>query len=176
MPNSSGTELLSKNPKKEVFIHADNLDALLILLRLAHGQHYQVPTTIKFRTLLEVSILCEKYKTFDLVVIHRSHWLYGRPSLKTLQSQGNWSFLNGYLEDRLLVSQVFRHAPTFDECLFVILINTRTASQWNFQGNVGLSFSLFPPQPLIGENHTTTDGSERELGNLRTGCIIANIS
>jgi hypothetical protein len=127
--------------RKKTFLVVDHFEALLIMLRLAHGLHSQVPTSLAFQTLFNVAILCEKYQAFDLVKVHQIHWL------STMAS----TLYDGKLEDRLAISQIFKHAPTFAEILSVMIIETGVDTQWHVQRDVGSSFITNSPQPLLGK-------------------------
>ena len=122
----------------QIVLPTKNLEALLILLRVVHGQHHEIPITLPFQTLFDVAILCEKYKTVGLVKIHRIQWLNAMTS----------SIHEGRLEDRLSVSQIFEHAPSFAEVLSAMIIETGIDTKWRLQRDHGLSFIPNPPQAI----------------------------
>jgi hypothetical protein len=134
----------------KIFLPTQNLEALLILLRLAHGQQHEVPTELPFQTLFDVAILCEKYKTLGLVMAHRIHWLNIITS----------SLREGRLEDRLSVSQIFQHAPSFAEVLSEMIIETALDTQWKLQRDHGLSFIPNPPQAISSKIPISQPGAE----------------
>jgi len=65
----------SSRPVKEVDFRDDDGGALLLLLRIAHRQYNDIPTTLACKTLLDVAVLCDRYNCVELVQPWLSEWL-----------------------------------------------------------------------------------------------------
>ena len=57
--------------RQEVEFPDDNLDALLIVLRVAHLKFREVPISVSFDGLVSLAVVCDKYNTVGVV----RHWL-----------------------------------------------------------------------------------------------------
>jgi hypothetical protein len=51
----------------EVDFQDDNGEALLLLLRIAHLHYNDIPTTLAYKTLLDIAVLCDHYSCVELV-------------------------------------------------------------------------------------------------------------
>ncbi|KAF8855126.1 hypothetical protein BDZ45DRAFT_805227 [Acephala macrosclerotiorum] len=78
-------------PVNEVDFRDNDSEALLILLRIAHLQYNDVPTTLAYETLLDVAVLCNRYSCVELVEPWLSQWLSHEE--KSLKEAGHESWL-----------------------------------------------------------------------------------
>lgn len=68
------TSSFRETETKEIELKEDDEpEAILILLRIAHLQHLQIPVTLSFEQLYEMAVVCDKYDTVTLV----TPWLGG---------------------------------------------------------------------------------------------------
>lgn len=60
---------------KQIDFSEDCGEALLILFRIAHCQFRKIPSTLEFKSILDVAVLCDKYDCVGLVKPWLALWL-----------------------------------------------------------------------------------------------------
>ena len=78
---------------KEVDFRDDDGEALLLLLRIAHHQYNDIPTTLAYKTLLNVAVLCDCYSYVELVEPWLSQWLSDEQKSSKEAEHENWLFI-----------------------------------------------------------------------------------
>ena len=61
--------------EEEVRFPEDDIDALLIVLRIAHLQFRQLPESVTFKGLVDLAVICDKYDTVAVVRKWLPEWL-----------------------------------------------------------------------------------------------------
>jgi hypothetical protein len=67
-----------KSYKAEIVFPDDSPDAFLVILRIIHWQHQDLPSTFTKDQLLDLAIVCDKYFLHDMVkmAIYAKNWLF----------------------------------------------------------------------------------------------------
>ncbi|KAF1978124.1 hypothetical protein BU23DRAFT_654557 [Bimuria novae-zelandiae CBS 107.79] len=66
-----------KTSKSEMSLPDDSPDAFLIILRIVHWQHHEMPNALNKDQLLDLAIACGKYSLYDIIkaILHLKDWL-----------------------------------------------------------------------------------------------------
>lgn len=83
-----------------------DVEALLILMNIIHGQARKVPRKLSTELLAKVSVIVDYYQCIEAVEIFAERWLIGIPPIDA-------KFLNRDLMLRLLISWVFSDSDAF---------------------------------------------------------------
>ena len=65
----------AESRKTTISLEDDDPDSLLILLRIAHLQHRQVPKELTFDQIAKLAVICDKYETVTLVRPFLNPWV-----------------------------------------------------------------------------------------------------
>lgn len=80
-------------PVKEVDFRAENGEALILLLRIAHLHYSDIPKTLAYKTLLDVAVLCDRYNCVELVQPWLPRWLSDEEKSCKEAEHENWLFI-----------------------------------------------------------------------------------
>ena len=84
---------------KEITLEDDDLEALLLLLNIAHLRYLNIPTSLEYNGLLNLAILCDKYDTVTLIRPWLPKWLEGLKHLADTAGYEEWLFIAWVLGD-----------------------------------------------------------------------------
>ncbi|KAF2422608.1 hypothetical protein EJ08DRAFT_477381 [Tothia fuscella] len=123
--------------EEEVAFPEDSVKALNIVLRLAHLRYVQVPKILKFSTLIELAILCDKYDLVSLVRPYLHDWC--APHSEQLCAVG--------YEEWLYLAWVFGYATGFKKLANMLAMQIRTNAEGHCltTGGRGLDKLQMPP-------------------------------
>ncbi|CZR66909.1 uncharacterized protein PAC_16810 [Phialocephala subalpina] len=117
--SENGKQETLRRPVKEVDFRDNDSEALLVLLRIAHLQYNDVPTTLTYKTLLDVAVLCDRYNCVELVEPWLSQWLSDEEKSWKEAGHENWLFIAWvFARDKVfsdLAARMVREATTNDD-------------------------------------------------------------
>ena len=134
-----------KTMATELHFEDDDGDALLLLLRIAHLQFAQVPTSLSFSQLLQVAILCDMYDCATLVKPWLSGWLSDEVAESKRIGQEDWLFS----------AWVFRREQVFEELAKKLVREVRTNGK-DCLTSSGAVLSNLVPEGLLGAFYSTS--------------------
>jgi len=110
----------------------DEPNALLILLDIAHLNYDRIPPSISFPTLLQLSILCDKYDTVKLVRRHITEWITAVKAFKPIcnPESEEWLFIAWVFGDQAIYGSLSKD--------LVLLCHTLSGLQVFLQGRNGV--------------------------------------
>jgi hypothetical protein len=131
----------SSRPMKEVDFCDDDGEALLLLLRIAHLQYDDIPTTLAYKTLLNVAVLCDRYSCVELVEPWLSEWLSGEEKSSKEAGHENWLF----------IAWVFGRDKNFSDLAVRMVREARTSDDGKCLILSGVEVSGPMPPKALGE-------------------------
>lgn len=90
---------------KRVPLPEDDYEALMVILRILHGQNGSVPQELERREFVDIAMLVDKYELVDACRMHGDRWMKLRPSIEVV----SWPAL----ADWLYTTWVFRRDVDF---------------------------------------------------------------
>ena len=119
----------------------DNFEIMAILARIMHLQSDVVPSTLTFKQLYRVAVLCDKYDLKRCLGPWAGIW--AAPYLDCYARQG--------YEEWLFMSIVFRYGGLFKEVTRHIIINSELSEQGTLVATSGFDLSEGISSTILGE-------------------------
>jgi hypothetical protein len=139
-PTSSFSEALSKH-SKPILLPEDDIEALTIILHIAHLQFDKVPLQLEFDQLLSIAVLTDKYQATQIVRPWLSNWVNG---LKHLVDE------DGY-EEWLWIAWEFGISDSFEHIANRLVLESRTNSDKQCLTSSGRVLTKNMPPDIIGK-------------------------
>jgi hypothetical protein len=118
----------------------DDVEALLLLLRIAHLQFDKVPPELTLEGLLNVAILCDKYICTGLVEPWLPQWLANEETESKEPDCGEW----------LYIAWIFRREKIFKELATKLIYEVTTNDEGKCLTSSGEDFLSPMPPDIIG--------------------------
>ena len=136
-PNGHFAEANQSHGHREVEFDGDDVDALLILLYIAHLQFARLPRSLDFHGLVNLAVSCDKYDTVQL----------GRPWLSRWETPlKHFADATGY-EEWLFVAWTFGDCKTYESIARALVLNSPSNSSGEILNRAGklLGHNNMPP-------------------------------
>lgn len=149
-------------PVEELDFTEDDSDALLILLRIAHSDFANVPTTVSYTELLNLAVLCDQYDCIEMTKNWIEGWLEGETILSIKPGYENWLF----------IAWVFGRAKVFDD-LAIHLVRTICIDEDGYCMNSQKKHLVGPfPPDIIGMFPSLTEHGSNANLNPESICDV----
>jgi hypothetical protein len=111
----------SESNKAEIVFPDDSPDAFLVILRIIHWQHQELPSTFTKDQLLDLAIVCDKYFLHDIVkmAIHSKNWL------SVHKNESSYLPVNADIQDWILIAHHLRFDQDYEYLVNSLAMNLR---------------------------------------------------
>ncbi|KAJ9605306.1 hypothetical protein H2200_009963 [Cladophialophora chaetospira] len=137
---------LGQSEPKRIPLPEDNYEAMIVLLRIIHGQNSKVPRSIDPKSLIEIATLVDKYELLDACQMHVDVWM----NTSCLDHVRAWR----ELADWIYITWIFQKGNQFQEL-------TRRAI-WEMDHYTEIS-EVSLPESITSKRKTRPKSSSKKL-------------